>query len=140
MWMVVGALRKALKPETDRDLGGVPSVRVQTRSGRWLTFHGARTESREGRGSETMVIIEPSRPQELAWLRVSAYGLSERERAVVDLVVQGASTREISGALYISKHTVQDHLSHAFDKVGVRGRRALVRRLFFDNLYPTLFG
>ncbi len=140
VWMVVGALRKALKPETDRDLGGVPSVRVQTRSGRWLTFHGARTESRPGRQGETMVVIEPSRPQELAWLRVSAYGLSERERAVVDLVVQGASTKEISQTLYISEYTVQEHLSNAFDKVGVRGRRALVKRLFFDNLYPTLVG
>jgi DNA-binding CsgD family transcriptional regulator len=139
VWMVVGALRKALKPENDRDLNGVPCVRVQTRSGRWLTFHGARTESRPGRGSETMVIIEPSRAHELAWLRVSAYGLSERERAVVDLVLQGASTKEISQALYISEYTVQEHLSHVFDKVGVRGRRALLKRLFFDNLYPTLF-
>ena len=32
--------------------------------------------------------------------------------------MQGASTREISQALYVSKHTVQDHLSNAFDKVG----------------------
>ena len=139
VWMVVGALRKVLKPENDRDLNGVPSVRVQTCSGRWLTFHGARTESRPGRGGETMVIIEPSRPHELAWLRVSAYGLSERERAVVDLVVQGASTQEISQTLYISEYTVQEHLSKVFDKVGVRGRRALLKRLFFDNLYPTLF-
>ena len=138
VWMVVGALRKALKPETDRDLGGVPSVRVQTRSGRWLTFHGARTEPRDGQEGQTMVIVEPSRPQELAWLRVSAYGLSEREREVVDLVVQGASSTEISETLYISKHTVQEHLSNAFDKVGVRGRRALVKCLFFDNLYPTM--
>jgi DNA-binding CsgD family transcriptional regulator len=138
--MVVGALRKALKPETDRDLGGVPSVRVPTRSGRWLTFHSARTEPRDGRGGETMVVVEPSRPQELAWLRASAYGLSPRERAVVDLVAQGASTKEISLALHISEYTVQDHLSNAFDKVGVRGRHALVKRLFFDNLYPTLFG
>jgi DNA-binding CsgD family transcriptional regulator len=138
VWMVVGALRKALKPETDRDLGGVPCVRVQTRSGRWLTFHGARTEPRPGSGGDTMVIVEPSRPQELAWLRVSAYGLSERERAVVDLVAQGASTKEISQALYISEYTVQEHLSNAFDKVGVRGRRALIKRLFFDNLYPEL--
>ncbi|HZA46563.1 MAG TPA: helix-turn-helix transcriptional regulator [Rubrobacter sp.] len=138
VWMVVGALRKALKPESDRDLNGVPCVRVQTRSGRWLTFHGARTESRPGRGSETMVVVEPSRPQELAWLRVSAYGLSERERAVVDRVVQGASTKEISQTLYISEYTVQEHLSNVFDKVGVRGRRALLKRLFFDNLYPTL--
>ena len=86
-----------------------------------------------------MVIIEPSRPHELAWLRVSAYGLSERERAVVDLVVQGASTKEISQAIYISEYTVQEHLSNVFDKVGVRGRRALIKRLFFDNLYPELF-
>ncbi len=139
VWMVAGALRKALKPQTDRDLNSMPCVRVQTRSGRWLTFHGARTESQPGRGGETMVIVEPSRPQELAWLRVSAYGLSKRERAVVDLIVQGASTREISHALYISEYTVQKHLSNVFDKVGVRGRPALVKRLFFDNLYPALF-
>ena len=138
VWMVVGALRKALRPETDRELNGVPSVHVQTRSGRWLTFHGARTNSQPGRSGETMVIVEPSRPQELAWLRVAAYGLSERERAVVSLVVQGASTKEISRALYISEYTVQDHLSNVFDKVGVRGRRALMKRLFFDNLYPEL--
>ena len=70
---------------------------------------------------------------------MSAYGLSKRERAVVDLIVQGASTREISHALYISEYTVQKHLSNVFDKVGVRGRPALVKRLFFDNLYPALF-
>ena len=72
VWMVIGALRKALKSETDTDANGVPSVRVQTRSGSWLTFHGARTQTRPGRGDETMVIIEPSRPRELAWLRASA--------------------------------------------------------------------
>jgi len=33
VWMVIGALRKALKSETDTDANGVPSVRVQTRSG-----------------------------------------------------------------------------------------------------------
>jgi DNA-binding CsgD family transcriptional regulator len=53
--------------------------------------------------------------------------------------VQGASTREISRALYISEYTVQDHLSNVFDKVGVRARRALIKRLLFDNLYPGLF-
>lgn len=140
VWMVAVALRKALKPRTDRDLNGTPSVCVQASSGRWLTLHGARTEPRAGRGGERMVIVEPSGPQELAWLRASAYGLSKRERAVVDLVAQGFSTREISRALYISEYTVQDHLSNAFDKVGVRGRRALVKRLFFDNLYPAMLG
>ena len=137
-WLALCERRSS--PRRIETLGGVPSVRVQTRSGRWLTFHGAQTEAQPSRGGETMVIIEPTRPQELAWLRVAAYGLSERERAVVDLVVQGASTKEISQALYISEYTVQEHLSNVFDKFGVRSRRALVRRLFFDNLYPALFG
>ena len=51
----------------------------------------------------------------------------------------GASTKEISQTLYITEYTVQNHLQNAFEKVGVRNRRALVKRLFFDNLYPALF-
>jgi len=138
IWMVVGALRRTFAPETDRDLSSVPCVRVQTRAGRWLTFHGARTEAQAGREGETMVIIEPARPRELAWFLGSAYGLSERERVVADRVAQGDSTEEIAQALHISKYTVQEHLSNAFDKIGIHSRRALVQRLFFDNLYPAL--
>jgi DNA-binding CsgD family transcriptional regulator len=138
VWIAVGALRRTLAPQTDHDLQSAPRLCVQTRAGRWLTLHGARTLSDEGRQSETMLIIEPSQPRELAWVRASAYGLSERERAVVDRVAQGASTKEIAGALFISEYTVQEHLSHIFDKVGVRGRQALVQRLFFDHLAPQI--
>jgi DNA-binding NarL/FixJ family response regulator len=76
----------------------------------------------------------------MLWLNTASYGLTARERAVVDLVVQGFSTKQISQALYISEYTVQEHLCNAFDKVGVRDRQALVKRLFFDKVYPTLFG
>jgi DNA-binding CsgD family transcriptional regulator len=138
VWIAVGALRRALAPETERDLQSAARICVQTRAGRWLTLHGARTLSDGERQGETLVIIEPSQPRELAWLRASAYGLSERERAVVDRVAQGASTKEIAGALFISEYTVQEHLSHIFDKVGVRGRQALVQRLFFDHLAPRI--
>jgi DNA-binding CsgD family transcriptional regulator len=138
VWIAVGALRRALTPETDRDLHSAARICVQTRAGAWLTLHGAQTLSDGGRQGETVVIIEPSQPRELAWLRTSAYGLSERERAVVDRVAQGASTKEIAGALCISEYTVQEHLSHIFDKVGVRGRQALIQRLFFDHLAPQI--
>lgn len=54
------------------------------------------------------------------------------EQQVVDLVMRGASTRKIAQTLFISEYTVQDHLSHVFDKVGVRNRRALVKYLYLD--------
>ena len=86
-----------------------------------------------------MVVIEPTGPGQVAWLMAAAYGLSPREREkIVDLVLGGASRTQMAATLYISEYTVQDHLSNIFDKVGVRGREALIKSLFFDNLYPTL--
>ena len=64
------------------------------------------------------------------------YGLSPREQEVAGLAIRGASTRQISRALYISEYTVKDHLSNIFEKVGVRGRRALVKQLYLDTIFP----
>ena len=86
-----------------------------------------------------MIVIEPAGPKEMAWLGASTYGLSPREKEILDLVVCGGSTKHIAATLYISEYTVQKHLSNVFEKVGVRSRQALVKRLFFDNLYPAIF-
>jgi DNA-binding CsgD family transcriptional regulator len=138
VWMVMGALHKALRPESDRDAVTVPCLSVKARSGRWLTLQGALTEARPGNPCRRMIVIEPTGPRQIAWLKTTAYGLSPREREIVDLVLRGASRKQMAATLYISEYTVQDHLSNIFDKVGVRGREALIKRLFFDNLYPTL--
>jgi DNA-binding CsgD family transcriptional regulator len=133
---VRGALRRVLGPGTDQQGSSVPRLLVRARSGRWLALHVAWTEPSLARGSETMIVIEAAGPREVAWLKTSAYGLTNRAREVVDLVVRGASTKEISQALYISEYTVQDHLSNIFDKVGVRGRQALVKRLYLNTIFP----
>jgi DNA-binding CsgD family transcriptional regulator len=138
VWMVMGALQKALRPESERDAVAAPSLSVKARSGRWLTLQGAITEAKPGNPSQNMIVIEPTGPRQIAWLKTAAYGLSPREREIVDLVLRGASRKQIAATLYISEYTVQDHLSNVFDKVGVRGREALIKRLFLDNLYPTL--
>lgn len=81
------------------------------------------------------MIIEPARPAEIAPLIVQAYGLSGRERQVTQLILEGLSTREIADRLFISVHTVQDHLKAIFDKVDVHSRRELVARCG-DRLSP----
>jgi DNA-binding CsgD family transcriptional regulator len=137
IWLAVGALRHALNPGTERDRASVPAIATQAQTGRWLHLHAALAESRDGTGGRMVIVIEPASPQTLHWLHTAAYGLSQREREVVELVMRGASTAQIAATLHIAEYTVQDHLSHIFDKVGVRGRRVLVKRLYLDSLYPA---
>ncbi len=136
VWTVMGALKKALKAETDRDLNGSPFLRVRARSGRWLTLQASRTEPTHTPPAESVVVIAPAGPKEVLRLSAVGYGLSPREQEVADLAVRGASTRQISKALYISEYTVKDHLKNIFGKVGVRGRRELVKQLYLNTILP----
>jgi DNA-binding CsgD family transcriptional regulator len=137
--MVAGALKRALRLETGGDRNGVvPSLRVRARSGRWLTLHGSLSEPSFGLPGRTVIVVESARPEEVAWLNVAAYGLSFREEEVVKLVTRGLSTKQLSHALFSSEYIVQNHLRSVFEKVAVRSRRELVKRRFFENLYPAL--
>lgn len=138
--MVMSALKRALDPETDADSNTIPRIRLRARSGRWLTLYGSLTEATSDRPSQIVVVIEPSKPEEMVWLNVTAYGLTPREEEILKLVVRGLSTRQISLSLYISEYTIQNHLRAIFEKAGVRSRRELVKKLFFECLYPSLSG
>ena len=48
--------------------------------------------------------------------------LSRREREVAQLVAQGLSNREIAARLYLSERTVDNHVHHILDKLGVDSR------------------
>src|SRR5215204_391431 len=135
---IVLSLRRALSPERDRDEESVPTLRARARSGRWLTLYGSLTEATLERHAQTVIIIEPTKPEELLPFSMTAYSLSPREEEIVKFVVRGLSTARISRTLFISEHTVQNHLRSVFEKAGVRSRGELVKRLFFDNLYPSL--
>lgn len=54
--------------------------------------------------------------------------LSPREREVVDLIASGATNREIAERLYLSPHTVKEHTSAIYRKLGVRNRAEAVTR------------
>jgi DNA-binding NarL/FixJ family response regulator len=57
-----------------------------------------------------------------------ALGLSERERAVLELMASGSTNPEIADALHLSKHTVKEHTSAVYRKLGVRNRTEAVQR------------
>ncbi|PYE48835.1 EAL domain-containing protein [Paenibacillus barcinonensis] len=50
------------------------------------------------------------------------YGISARETEVLELLVKGLSNREISDQLFISEHTVKNHITHIFQKLNVSDR------------------
>jgi DNA-binding NarL/FixJ family response regulator len=54
--------------------------------------------------------------------------LSGREREVVGLIASGATNREIAQRLYLSPHTVKEHTSAIYRKLGVRNRAEAVKR------------
>jgi two-component system response regulator DesR len=57
-----------------------------------------------------------------------AMGLSERERDVLVLMAEGRTNPEIGEALHLSRHTVKEHSSAVYRKLGVRNRTEAVQR------------
>jgi len=53
--------------------------------------------------------------------------LTPSERRVVDLAASGLSNKEIARQLFVSVYTVEEHLSNAYVKLGVRSRAQLAR-------------
>jgi DNA-binding NarL/FixJ family response regulator len=54
--------------------------------------------------------------------------LTPREAAIVSLVVDGRSNDEIAGQLSISSRTVETHLRHLFERLGLASRTELATR------------
>jgi DNA-binding NarL/FixJ family response regulator len=65
------------------------------------------------------------------WRRGAGRGaaLSDRERAIVQLIAQGASNPEIAQQLFLSRKTVERHVSNVLRKAGVRNRAELAARV-----------
>jgi DNA-binding CsgD family transcriptional regulator len=126
----VGARTQQLTRE-DRDPADATSARVMTPSGQWLILHGTTINTAAGR--RIAVIVEPVQRSRVASLLMAAYGLTARERDVAGFVLRGATTKRISQALFVSPHTVQEHLKSIFEKTGIHSRRELVSKVFLDH-------
>lgn len=111
-------------------------ARVSGASGRWVVLHAsAASGSQPGR---VAVILQGASPESIAPLVAAAYGLTKRERELTELVLQGYVTGDIAARLFLSPHTVQEHLKSIFAKTGVHSRRELVGNVFMRHYRPRI--
>ena len=54
--------------------------------------------------------------------------LSDREQEVLSLIATGSTNKEIAGKLHLSPHTVKEHTSAIYRKLGVRNRAEATRQ------------
>jgi DNA-binding CsgD family transcriptional regulator/PAS domain-containing protein len=111
--------------------GVVPSVvMIDEASQRIYRLRAERTFGADGR-RRGLVIIEPNTsPVAAQQLQTLAqYGLTPRECEVAMSVVRGRSNADIASELFMSPHTVQDHVRNSFEKLGVTSRQQLAVRL-----------
>jgi DNA-binding CsgD family transcriptional regulator len=68
-----------------------------------------------------------ARPRKIP--RVGAAALTASERRVADLACAGHSNAEIAQSLYVTRKTVEKHLTSVYAKLGVNNRRELAQAL-----------
>ena len=88
-------------------------VRARAADGTWMVIRAAALTTRSQAAAGYAVTLEAAPADDLAPLLMRAWGLTRREREVARLVINGLSTEDIATALFISAHTVRDHLKLA---------------------------
>jgi len=61
--------------------------------------------------------------------KLKEFRLSPREKEVVNLLLQGKSNRTIENELFISSHTVKNHIYNIYQKLGVKRRTQIFNLL-----------
>ncbi|MRG85719.1 LuxR C-terminal-related transcriptional regulator [Salinibacillus xinjiangensis] len=56
--------------------------------------------------------------------------ISKREKEVLNLVIQGYSNKEIASELFISDHTVKNHVTNIFHKLNVTDRAQAIAKVY----------
>jgi DNA-binding CsgD family transcriptional regulator len=60
--------------------------------------------------------------------------LTPSERRVALEVAQGATSQQVAAVLFVSRRTVESHLSSAYRKLGINCRSQLVRLVILNEL------
>ncbi len=107
-----------------------------TDRGRAADAYRVAAERAERAGARNLARVGEKRLRALGvrtWRRSAAgaagTSMTEREREVARLIVAGASNPEIAQQLFLSRKTIERHVSNVLGKVGARNRTELASRL-----------
>jgi DNA-binding CsgD family transcriptional regulator len=112
------------------DLG---SALAATDAARAKDVLGEVVERADRCGALTVAEVAAKRLRSLGvrtWQRgaVGVAALTDRERAIARLIAEGASNPEIARQLFLSRKTVERHVSNVLKKLGVRNRAELAAK------------
>jgi DNA-binding NarL/FixJ family response regulator len=115
-----------------------PTTRVLLISGiGWISPQAAKAAGASGFVSKDWSADEVAMAVRMVGKGMTVFGrqeeapatpLSDREREVLTLIASGATNREIAERLYLSPHTVKEHASALYRKLGVKNRAEATRR------------
>jgi DNA-binding CsgD family transcriptional regulator len=127
-WVAIQTVASLLARVVDGDEQVVPALDlVDGERDEVYRLRAERLRHADGRVRD-LVLIEPGRLSDGEQL-LPSLGLTGREEEVALAVLRGLSTKETAAALKLSPHTVQTHVRHIFEKLGVDSRRALASLL-----------
>lgn len=106
-----------------------PHARVHLADGLWLTLRAARIgDADPPEARDIAVTIEETSPAERLAVFASAFALSPRERDLLGHLAKGGDSHTVARQMFLSEHTVQDHLKSIFAKTSTNNRRTLLTR------------
>ncbi|MFE7278316.1 helix-turn-helix transcriptional regulator [Streptomyces sp. NPDC057623] len=126
----VDALVSGIAAQTRRTLGE-PGVQAPVmhcpaaRFGRWISAEGQPLDD----DGAVAVLVRAVPARELLVSLGSWYGVTARERQVIEHLLDGAAAKHIARGLDMSVHTVNGHLKAVYRKLGVTGRAELLTAL-----------
>lgn len=102
------------------------SARVPIGYGRWAVLRSFRMEAGKDGEAPLAVTIQECPAAERLEVFARCFGLTPRQRSLLDLAAGGLDTAAMAADLGISNYTVQDQFKAVFAACGVRSRNALL--------------
>ncbi|MBK7380985.1 MAG: response regulator transcription factor [Ignavibacteriales bacterium] len=63
------------------------------------------------------------------------YGLTDREKEILSMLIDGLNKSQIADKLFISFHTVNTHIKNIYEKLHVHSRSGVISKAFKEKLF-----